>query len=192
MKNLAKIFFSPRTAVILLGSLVTASIAGFLMLDLSDAVFGALLAAIVLFVAAVDVERFEIPELANLAIFALGLAWTMNAFGFDAYNLFQTLLRAAVVGGFLLAVRIGYRLLRQSEGLGLGDVKLAGAGATWLFWSNITLALLVAAGAAIMLVVVKSLLKREKVEATTAIPFGAFLAPAIWAAWFAQMAWALG
>jgi len=192
MKNLAKIFFSPRTAVILLGSLVAASIAGFLMLDLSDAVFGTLLAAIVLFVAAVDVERFEIPELANLAIFVLGLAWTMNAFGFDAYNLFQTVLRAAVVGGFLLAVRIGYRLLRHSEGLGLGDVKLAGAGATWLFLSNITLALLVAAGAAIMLVVVKSLLKREKVEATTAIPFGAFLAPAIWAAWFAQMAWALG
>ena len=89
--------------------------------------------------------------------------------------------------GLLLAVRIVYRMLRHFEGLGLGDVKLAGAGATWLSWSNITLTLLVAAIAAIMLVIVGSLIRRDKMLAPTVIPFGAFFAPAIWVGWFAQV-----
>jgi leader peptidase (prepilin peptidase) / N-methyltransferase len=171
---------------------LAASIAGFLALDLRDAVFGALLAGVVLFVAAVDVDRFEIPDLANLAIFLLGVAWTMDVSGYDVDVLFDALLRTGVAGGFLFAVRGVYRLLRHSEGLGLGDVKLAGAGAIWLSWSSITLALLVAAGAAIMLVVVESLLRGEKMRATTVIPFGAFLAPAIWVTWFAQVRWPPG
>ena len=86
----------------------------------------------------------------------------------------------------LFATRASYRLIRDSEGLGLGYVKLAGAGASWLSWPNLSLALLVAVGAAIIVVVVRSLIANRKVQANTAIPFGAFLAPAIWIVWFAQ------
>ena len=175
------------TAGIFLIAFSTASIFGFLVLDVRDAAFGAPLAAAVLFVAAVDIDRFEIPDLANLAILALGLAWTMEISDFDISILVETLVRIGLAAGFLFAVRAAYRLVRHSEGLGLGDVKLAGAGASWLAWPNIILALLLAAGAAIIVVAVRSLLKGEKMQATMAIPFGAFLAPAIWVAWFAQV-----
>ena len=45
-------------------------------LDAIDAAFGTLLAAAALFIAAVDLERFEIPEIASFAMFVLGLGWT--------------------------------------------------------------------------------------------------------------------
>jgi leader peptidase (prepilin peptidase) / N-methyltransferase len=192
MKKLAENDISSHAIGIFSIAFAAASIAGFLLLDLRDAVFGALLAALVLFVAAVDLDRFEIPDLGSLAILVIGLAWTMDVSGYDVHVLIEALLRAGVSSGLLLAVRAVYRLLRNSEGLGLGDVKLAGAGAVWLSWSNSTLALLVAAGAAIMLVVIESLHRGEKIQTTTVIPFGAFLAPAIWVAWFAEVGWPPG
>jgi len=187
MKELLKEYFRPSTSWVFLVAFTVASVSGFLILDVRDAAFGAALAALVLFVAAFDIDRFEIPDLGNLGILVLGLAWTINASGVDVSVLAQALLRIALAAGFLLAIRAVYWRVRRTEGLGLGDVKLAGAGAAWLLWSNLALALLIAAGAAIILIAVQSLLKGEKLQATTAIPFGAFLAPAIWVAWFTQV-----
>jgi leader peptidase (prepilin peptidase)/N-methyltransferase len=187
MKQLVKDYFRPSLSWAFFTALALASIIGFFALDVRDATFGAALAALVLFVAAIDIDRFEIPDLGNLGILALGLAWTTIGSGLDAYVLSQTVLRIAFAAGFLFAIRAAYRLVRRAEGLGLGDIKLAGAGASWLLWPNLVLALLIAAGAAIMVVIIRSLLKGEKLEVTTAIPFGAFLAPAIWVAWFTQV-----
>ena len=77
--------------------------------------------------------------------------------------------------------------MRDLEGLGLGDVKLAGAGATWLSWSYIVVALLIAVSAAIAVMVGRRIVAKEQIKAHAAVPFGTFLAPAIWIAWFAQV-----
>ena len=166
---------------------VAALTAGVLLYDPVDAVFGALLAAAAIFIAVVDLDRFEIPDTGSFAMLVFGLAWTLEASGLDAEAFVEALLRSVAAAAILYAVRAGYRAVRGFEGLGLGDVKLAGAGALWLSWSHITIALLIAVGGAIIVVIGRSVFARERIDAHAAIPFGAFLAPAIWIGWFAQV-----
>lgn len=172
------------TFLIALGS---ACGAGFLFLDIRDAVFGTFLAAAVLFVAAADLDRFEIPDTGSFAILICGFGWILETWGFDGEALEQAVVRCCVAAGLLLAVRTLYRSVRGFDGLGLGDVKLAGAGASWLSWSHIVVALLLAVSAAIGVAIARSIYTRKRIEANTVVPFGAFLAPAIWIAWFGQM-----
>ena len=167
-------------------ALAGACAAGVLFLEPVDAAFGTLLAAAALFIAAVDLDRFEIPDIASFAIFVLGLAWTQSS-GLGVEAVTEAILRPLVVVGVLFAVRAGYRAVRDLEGLGLGDVKLAGAGATWLSWSYIVVALLIAVSAAIAVMVGRRIVAKEQIKAHAAVPFGTFLAPAIWIAWFAQV-----
>jgi leader peptidase (prepilin peptidase) / N-methyltransferase len=177
---------SPPSLMLIVAVLTPASLIGGLILSNTDAIFGTLLAAAALWVAAVDLERFEIPDLANIAIFVLGVVWSLHSFGIDREVISETTIRSLLAAGLLFAVRELYRKLRRMEGLGLGDVKLAGAGASWLSWPHIVFALLIAAVAGIMLVLVRAMLTRGRIQAGTAIPFGAFLAPAIWVAWVVQ------
>jgi leader peptidase (prepilin peptidase) / N-methyltransferase len=161
-----------------------ASAAGFLLLGPLDAMFGTFLALLVLFVAATDLARFEIPDLANCAIFVLGIGWVVSA-GFYSGTILDAALRAAVAAAVLEIVRILYRRLRGIEGLGMGDVKLAAAGAPWLPWSHLQVALLIAVCAALLVVGGRALIARDWLHMRLALPFGAFLAPAVWVVWFA-------
>jgi leader peptidase (prepilin peptidase) / N-methyltransferase len=171
-----------------IASLIFAAASGssILLLVEVDAAFGVLLAAFTLYIAAVDLEHFEIPDVASAAIFLLGLAWTVVDTGFDATACVIAVIRSLATAGLLFAVRWMYENLRGLEGLGLGDVKLAGAGAAWLTWSHMLIALLLAVSAALIAVAGRGILKRERVHAHIAVPLGTFLAPAIWIVWFAQ------
>jgi leader peptidase (prepilin peptidase) / N-methyltransferase len=160
-----------------------ASTAGFLLLAPLDAMFGAFLAFAVLFVAATDLARFEIPDLANCAIFLLGLGWVVSS-GLYSDAILDALLRAAVAAAVLETVRLLYRRLRGIEGLGMGDVKLAAAGAPWLPWSHLQVALLIAVCAALLVVTGRALIARNALHMRLVLPFGAFLAPAVWVVWF--------
>jgi len=173
---------STRPTVLLVAA--AASAAGFLLLAPLDAMFGTLLALSVLVVAATDLARFEIPDLANCAIFLLGIGWVVSS-GFHSDAVLDAVLRAAVASAVLEIVRILYRRLRDIEGLGMGDVKLAAAGAPWLPWSHLQVALLIAVCAALLVVAGRALIARKGLHMRLALPFGAFLAPAIWVVWFA-------
>jgi leader peptidase (prepilin peptidase) / N-methyltransferase len=177
---------SPPSLMLIVSVFAPACLIGRLILNDTDAIFSALLAAAALWVAVVDLDRFEIPDLAIIAIFALGVVWSLQSFGIDRDVISEMTMRSLLAAGLLFAVRELYRKLRRIEGLGLGDVKLAGAGALWLSWPHIVFALLIAAVAAIMLVLVRAMLTGERVQTRIAIPFGAFLAPAIWVAWIVQ------
>jgi leader peptidase (prepilin peptidase) / N-methyltransferase len=167
-------------------ALALASVASVVFLDLADAVFGILLAAAALFVAVVDIDRFEIPDIANFAIFALGVAQT-QVLGIDITALTQCVARSVLVAACLFVLRAAYRCVRGIEGLGLGDVKLAGAGAAWLSVPYLAVAILIAVGAAVAAIVGRGIVTGERIKAHSAVPFGTFLAPAIWMAWFAQV-----
>ena len=174
----------------ILASLVAggcACAASALLLDPIDAVFGALLAATTLIIAIVDLDRFEIPDTASVAVFVLGLART-QACGLNVETLIQALARCLITVVLLFALRAGYRAVRKIEGLGFGDVKLAGAGAAWLSPSHIAVAFLLGVTAAIALILGRSLVTGERIRAQAAVPFGTFLAPAIWMVWFVQSA----
>jgi leader peptidase (prepilin peptidase)/N-methyltransferase len=161
-----------------------ASVAGFLLLAPLDAMFGTLLALAVLFVAATDLARFEIPDLANCSIFLLGISWVVSS-EFYLGAIIDAVLRAAVAAAVLEIVRILYWRLRGIEGLGMGDVKLAAASGPWLPWSHLQVALLIAVCAALLVVAGRALIARDGVHMRLALPFGAFLAPAVWVVWFA-------
>src|ERR1051326_4261825 len=96
------------------------------------------------------------------------------------------LLRALAAALPFVALMLLYQWLRGRRGLGMGDVKLAAVAGAWLDW--VTIAWVIEAGAmeAIITFLVWRYLLRRQVTATTRLPFGLFLAPAIWLGWVAQ------
>jgi leader peptidase (prepilin peptidase) / N-methyltransferase len=91
-----------------------------------------------------------------------------------------------VLAGCFFALRALYAWLRGREGIGLGDVKLAGAGGVWLAWSTIPVAIEIAALAALAVYVLRQLAGGDVMTATARMPFGLFLAPAIWLGWLLE------
>jgi leader peptidase (prepilin peptidase)/N-methyltransferase len=75
---------------------------------------------------------------------------------------------------------------RGRQGLGLGDVKLAGVAGAWLDWLAMPIAVEIAALAALSVYVLRQLILGKPLSATNRIPFGVFFAPAIWGCWLLQ------
>jgi leader peptidase (prepilin peptidase)/N-methyltransferase len=150
-------------------------------------VWGAGLATLMVAIAAVDVRRFIIPDELTAAALALGLAYAAVGEP-DAWiaALAWSALRGAASALVFLSVRVVYRRLRGREGIGLGDVKLAGVAGAWLDWSIIPIAVEIAAIAALGAYLVRHFWFRRVVRPTTRLPFGPFLAPAIWIGWLLE------
>jgi leader peptidase (prepilin peptidase) / N-methyltransferase len=146
---------------------------------------GACLALLMLAIAAVDARRFIIPNELNAIAFALGLLHAVVARG--EFTILEAaamaLLRAGVLALLFLALREAYRRLRGRDGIGLGDVKLAAVAGAWLDWVAMPLAVEIAALAALVLYAAAHFAGGRPMRATRRIPFGLFLAPAIWLAW---------
>jgi leader peptidase (prepilin peptidase)/N-methyltransferase len=83
-------------------------------------------------------------------------------------------------------LRAGYRRLRGREGLGLGDVKLAGVAGAWLDWTMMPVAVEIAALSALVAYLLRVWIRRRPLRAAGRLPFGLFLAPAIWLSWLLQ------
>jgi leader peptidase (prepilin peptidase)/N-methyltransferase len=160
----------------------------FLLLPPLVAAFSALVAGLAIWIAVVDIRRLIIPDLAVAAMAALGLGLVAAETPPPALlqEVSNALMRAVVAGACLFLLRLGFRRLAGREGLGLGDVKLMAAGATLLSWPALPYALVLAAVAAIMVVILRGLRQGAWLARDTEIPFGAFLAPAIWAAFLIE------
>jgi len=148
--------------------------------------WGAGLAVLMVAIAAVDARRFIILDELTAAALALGLAYAAVEDEMWAQALAAAVLRGAVPALAFLGVRAGYRRWRGREGIGLGDVKLAGVAGVWLDWSTIPIAIEIAAVAALGAYLILHFYFRRTVRPTTRLPFGLFLAPAIWIAWILE------
>ena len=149
---------------------------------------GAGLALLMLAIAAVDARRFIIPNELTLAAGALGLIYAaVDDPDAIAQALALALLRGAMLGLLFWLLRELYAWLRGREGLGLGDVKLAVAAGIWLDWPAMPIAIEIAALGALALYVAGHVVGRRRIHAATRLPFGLFLAPAIWLAWLVQL-----
>jgi leader peptidase (prepilin peptidase)/N-methyltransferase len=150
-------------------------------------VAGAGLACLTIGIAAVDARRFIIPDEFSAAAFVLGLVDAALEFP-DAPGAAAATaaLRGIVTALALFGLWAAYRRLRGREGIGLGDVKLAGVAGAWLDWPSIPLAFEIAALAALAACLARWLISGRRVRATTRLPFGLFLAPAIWIAWLGE------
>ncbi len=186
--------------------------AGFAPGTLADGVplFAAVFAGLSAWVVVADLRTFEIPDEANVALLVAGLAWAAfvappsdlpltpalvfgtaaatPAWAGPVFGAIDGLARGAIAAGTLLAVRNFYRRARGIEGLGFGDIKLAGALAPWLVWPDLPTALFVAVLVALLVTVVASLAARRRLDGAAWIPLGAFLAPAAWFVWALRVA----
>jgi leader peptidase (prepilin peptidase)/N-methyltransferase len=149
---------------------------------------GAGLGLLMLAIAVVDARRFIIPNELVLAALALGF---VHASVEETDGILRALaaatLRGAVLGLLFWCLRELYFRWRGREGLGLGDVKLAAAAGVWLDWPAMPIAIEIAALGALALYVLGHALGRRRIHAATRLPFGLFLAPAIWLAWLMQL-----
>jgi leader peptidase (prepilin peptidase)/N-methyltransferase len=152
-------------------------------------VFGSALAVLMLAIAVSDIRHFTVPDALSASAFILGLIF---AGLFDdaplAEAILTCLLRAAAAALPLLALMLLYEWWRGRPGLGLGDVKLAAVAGAWLDWFTIVAVIEVAALSALAAFAVWRYVLRRPIVATTPLPFGLFLAPAIWAGWLAEAA----
>ena len=150
-------------------------------------ILGAGLALLMLTIAAVDARRFIIPNELTAAALLLGL---VNAATRDPEVAAQAapaaLLRGAALAFAFLGLRWLYLRLRGREGLGLGDVKLAGVAGAWLDWSTLPIAVEIAALAALAFYGWRHFVGGRPVRGTSRIPFGLFFAPAIWIGWLQE------
>ena len=152
-----------------------------------DGLCGAVLAALMLATAITDADRYIIPNELTAAAAALALL-RAGTVGPDAgwEGVLWAAGRGAAVALPLLALMEGYRRWRGRDGLGLGDIKLAAAAGAWLGWVMIFAVLELATLAAIAAYLVSAALRKHPLRGTAFLPFGAFLAPAIWLGWLAE------
>jgi leader peptidase (prepilin peptidase) / N-methyltransferase len=151
--------------------------------------FGIGLAELMLVIAVIDWRHFIIPDRLNAAAFVLGLAhaWFQNPEDI-VVTLASALARGAVLAAAFWALRLSYDRLRGREGLGFGDVKLAGVAGVWLGWLMLPLAVELAAVSALAFYGLRQVFSREPMSATSRLPFGGFLAIAIWLTWILENA----
>jgi leader peptidase (prepilin peptidase) / N-methyltransferase len=180
----------PRLAVVAIAALAVIGVAASLWAAPGWPGFlGAGLALIALAIAVIDARLFIIPnELTGLAlVLALAnAAVTAEGRWFEAIAF--ALLRGAVLVMLFYGLREGYRRLRGREGIGLGDVKLAGVAGAWLSWSTIPIAIEIAALVAIAVFAVRHYSSTRTLDTALKFPFGLFFAPAIWLGWLMDVA----
>jgi leader peptidase (prepilin peptidase)/N-methyltransferase len=151
--------------------------------------FGAALAVLMIAIAVVDAHRFIIPDRVSLAAFLLGLAEAARqsqSFEAAPASIAVAALRGVVLALIFLGFREIYLRLRQRQGIGLGDVKLAAVAGVWLDWTLIPVAIEIAALTALTIYGARQLVMRRPLRATAKLPFGLFFAPAIWLCWLLE------
>lgn len=173
----------PNLAVLVGGAFVVGLISAAL-LPWPIAIASTLLGALMIGGADVDARTFLLPDFITYGAVLCGVlaapfldsagSWTAAV---------EAIARAGIVAGALALFRSGYGWIRKTEGLGLGDVKLAAAIGAWLSLDAILACFLLATGGALVTVMLARL-SGQAVMSTTRIPFGAFLCPALWIVFF--------
>lgn len=128
----------------------------------------------------VDARRFLLPDFVTGGALLIGIFAAAALDPFDRWGALTAALGGAIlVGTALWLVRAIYQWLRQREGIGLGDVKLAAAVGAWLPLDAVPLCFALASCAALIAVLLVRL-RAGSIMRTTRLPFGAFLCPALW------------
>ena len=121
----------------------------------------------------IDAEFQLLPDLLTLPLLWLGLLFQLCGW-LPQVSLEQSVTGA--VSGYitLWLLARGYRVLRGTEALGMGDAKLLAALGAWLGWQPLPLVLLLASGGSILWLCFSHLVFRRSLSAP--LPFGPGLA----------------
>jgi leader peptidase (prepilin peptidase)/N-methyltransferase len=149
---------------------------------------GAGLGVAMLSIAVFDQRNFLIPDRLNAVGFVLALIHAV-ALEPDApgWAIAMAVMRAGVLGLVFLIVRVAYARIRDQQGLGLGDVKLAAVAGAWLDWPMMPIAMELAALTALSTYLFHQRLSGRALSGMHRLPFGVFFAPAIWLCWMVEI-----
>ena len=132
----------------------------------------------------IDVLSFRLPDFLTLPLILAGLA---ECLWLEPEGLVGRTLGAAVGYTSFRLLAWGYRRLRGRDGLGEGDAKLLAAGGAWLGVAALPDIVISAAVSGLVCAGVIRLTGR-RLESTSMLPFGPFLAAGIWILWLAGVA----
>jgi len=174
------------SAAILIGGACAIGLISALSLPWPVAIASAVLGTLMIAGADVDARTFLLPDLITFGALFCGILAAPLLDTTDPWTAaLPAIVRAGGVAGVLALFRGGYGWIRKTEGLGLGDVKLAAAIGAWLPLEAIPLCFGLATSGA-LLTVMLARLNGQAVMRTTRIPLGAFLCPALWIVFFAD------
>jgi leader peptidase (prepilin peptidase)/N-methyltransferase len=129
--------------------------------------------------AVIDFQWLLLPNLVTLPLLALGLAMAASL---SWQQVGDAALGASAAFAAFALIGTVYRRIRGRDGLGLGDAKLVAAGGAWVGWQGLpSVALLAAVGGIAGVWISGRLISTA--SARDPIPFGPYLAAAIWLVW---------
>ena len=138
-----------------------------------------------------DMRHFRVPDVVSLPAIAVGALDNVAVFHSADWRggLYESVIGAGLASGAFYLLRAVYYRFRGVEGLGLGDVKLAAVAGAWLGLEPLPMLVLVAAIAALAAVLIRAIMTPGvRIDGSSAIPFGSFLAPAILLFWLWRLA----
>ena len=170
---------TPGLDVSCLAGCLAAGAGSLVLLPSPDGAFALLFAVLTAWVVRSDIRDFLIPDMASAGLVALSLlrAWVFAPEPERVEAMIAALTCGLCALALMAALQTAYRLWRGHEGLGLGDVKLAGACAAWLDPAAAATALEIAALAGLLILLIVGW-RRGGLEEGQPLPFGAVLAPA--------------
>jgi leader peptidase (prepilin peptidase)/N-methyltransferase len=127
----------------------------------------------------IDLRTLRLPDSLTLPLLMLGLA---AARFFDPEDWIGHLIGAGASFAAFAALAILYRRLREVEGLGFGDAKLAAALGAFVSWQGMPGTVLIAAMLALLAVLIRALIGKPIARAEP-IPFGPYLCVGGWITW---------
>jgi len=152
--------------------------------------FGATLALLMVAIAAIDARYFIIPDELNAVILVVGVGYSAAVNPQAAAGAIAlAIARSITLSLLFFFLRTVYRQIRHRDGIGLGDVKLAGAAGAWLEWPTLPITIEMAALAALTIYAWRQRALGRSLRSSSRLPFGLFFAPAIWFGWLLQTLW---
>ena len=178
---------TPLAAAIALALAIT--IACLFLISPLAAISTGALAALMALITLSDFKHFIIPNEFSLPAIPLGVAANVMVFNADDWmaGLTASLLGVVLAAGSFYLLRAVWYRWRGVDGLGMGDVKLAGVAGAWLGPALLASACLAAALAGLVTVVVMMLIPGRRVRLSDHIPFGCFIAPVILMFWMLRV-----
>lgn len=178
---------SPQLTLTLLALVSAAAVVAisFSVLSFGFAVVSCLLGLAMLAIALADSRWFIVPDVLSLPAILIGLLASGRLLDPSSSALVSSHHVIGMVAGGVAfwLIRVAYARIRQQEGLGLGDVKLAAAAGAWVGWQDLANVVLLASSLALAAITLASLVRGRQVSSTDKLPFGCFLAPSIWLVW---------